>query len=882
LYILREFAIVFALALLACTLFMLLGIFFMKASDYAEFGVTLGQVALLAPYLMPKALAMGVPPAAMIAVTIVFGRLSAENEILAAQGGGAPIRALALPLLLCGCVLSCFSLWCNQGGLRWGYSTIRDKVLRIDDTDFFARLEKPGNSLMRPTESGSVRINWLPLVCDSQTGEKRKPIHIAYFQNQEVGRVVLARDYVAAYERGGPSGKDRIVKLTLKDARGVGERARTVEGKSNRLDMEDLKSFCKETTLEISLPQPSSIISIGDSRGERGWWDGLSQADKIAGTFAAREAFVLQRAAEFGAHAVAGSLADPAAPAFCAESWHEARISSEAASGPTGARDRALAEEAEACRKLGLSVLPFSMVVLGIGLGLLVQKSQRLIGFLLGIVVYALLYYPMMIVSKELARAGRIPVWGLFLPNLVLLALGYVLWRAYERGLLGTLPGRLAAVGAAVRDTVVVCFAAVTRPFGALQQYGAGLFSKRTDGYVAGSFAGPLLVVLLAVAALLVGLDLVEHGSDVIDGVLKAGDPLPGTLPRTGSQALLDVLVYYSIRALEMTCDLLPLLVLIAGVLCVTALVRNNEHLIYKSSGVPLQRAFRPIIWVTLLFSLAVGVLRETAMPALIMKRDYLRPLVYRHTPAPTALALPTLDYQDRQVLFQMSKYNSNSREGRNMRVYEVTDSGRMPVVLADRAFWNGHAWQLVTEPPPALPGKAHGGAAKTLAKGHAKASLPHGYLISPEALAAVGAAVQPGGDAAPARITKSPVAEWRGAVTPSFLESERLGAGVMSIPELLEASKVKPELVVELWRRLAEVVMGVFLLWMSVPFLVSESRGPVWGAGLSILFAAVYWGLNRGCIEGALQNVLPVWAPAALALLCFGVGRHLYRRMAT
>ena len=64
-------------------------------------------------------------------------------------------------------------------------------------------------------------------------------------------------------------------------------------------------------------------------------------------------------------------------------------------------------------------------VFLGIGLGLLVQRSQRLIGFLLGLVVYALLYYPLMIVSKELARAGKLQLWALFLPNLALLGLGF-------------------------------------------------------------------------------------------------------------------------------------------------------------------------------------------------------------------------------------------------------------------------------------------------------------------------------------------------------------------------------------------------------------------------------------------------------------------------
>lgn len=882
LYVLREFAIAFSLALVACTLFMLLGIFFMKAADYEEFGVTIWQVALLSPYLMPKALALSVPPAAMIAVTIVFGRLSAENEILGAQAGGAPIRALALPLLLCGCVLSAFGLWCNQGGLHWGYGKIRNEIFRIDNLDFFSSLEKPGNSVTLKLESGGVvRINWLPWERDPETQQVRRPIHIAYFQNQEVGRMVLAKDYMAhPYEKGGGLTKERVLTLTLKDARVLGERSRVVGAKSSRLDLEDLRSFCKESTLDIKLPPPSAILNIGETRGEKGWMDNYLQSRIIARSFAARETFVLQRAAEFGAHAAAASPADPAAPAFCAESWHETRISSEAADGPTGARDLALAEQAEAYRKVGLSILSLSMVILGIGLGLLVQKSQRLIGFLLGIVVYALLYYPLLIVSKELARAGKLPVWALFLPNLLLLLLGYALWRAYERGWLGALPGRLAATGAVVSGGAAAAVQAVRRPFSALLRCSAGLFSKRTDGYIAGSFGGPLLIVLLAVAVLLTGLDLVEHGNVVIEGVAKAREPLPGVPPRSGGGAVLDVAAFYSIRALEMTCELLPLLVLLAGVLCVTALARNNEHLIFKSSGVRLQRAFRPIILVTLVLSLGVFVLRETALPALILARDFLRPLVYHRMPAPTALAQPTLDDQGRPVLFQMSRYDSTRCEGSNLRVYQVTEDGRMPVLLADRAHWNGYAWQLETEPAPlaALTARA-GGKAEGKAAGKPTA-LPYGFLISPE--------TRPGAEptcpgARPARTTKVPVKEWRGALTPALLECERLGAGVMSLGELAAAGRTHPELRVEWWRRWAEAVMGVFLLWLAIPLLVTETRGPVWGVGLSIVIGAAYWGLSMGCVEGARQNVLPEWAPVLVALVfCASGFGCFYRRMAT
>jgi hypothetical protein len=224
-----------------------------------------------------------------------------------------------------------------------------------------------------------------------------------------------------------------------------------------------------------------------------------------------------------------------------------------------------------------------------------------------------------------------------------------------------------------------------------------------------------------------------------------------------------------------------------------------------------------------------------------------------------------------------MSQYNSLKREGRDLRVYQVTERGRMPLLMADKAHWNGRAWQLETEPPaPLFKGHAD-------AKGAEKPKwLPYGYRILPEEQA-TDDAPEAGQTVRPARATKTPVAEWRGAVTPPFLECERLGTSVMGLPELAQASKVKPELLVECWQRLAAAAMSVFLLWLAIPLLVSETRGPVWGVGFSILIGAAYWGLSLGCMEGARRNLLPPWSPLLVAgLFCASGLARFYRGMAT
>ena len=43
-YVLKELAVVFALTLLACTLFLLLAFMYQLSSEYADKGVTFGQI----------------------------------------------------------------------------------------------------------------------------------------------------------------------------------------------------------------------------------------------------------------------------------------------------------------------------------------------------------------------------------------------------------------------------------------------------------------------------------------------------------------------------------------------------------------------------------------------------------------------------------------------------------------------------------------------------------------------------------------------------------------------------------------------------------------------------------------------------------------------
>lgn len=857
-YVLREYLITFALTLGATLLFAIIAFLYVKADDYEKYGITVGNMALLIPYLFPQPLAWAIPPAALIAAILVFGRLSAENEIIAIQSGGAPLRTVILPLLLFAVLLTGFSLFCNQWLMRWGYQQIRNEVFKLGKEDFFKRLERSGNSVSIPGDNGmTVRINWLPWTYNEKTGKTIRPLHIVSFKAHLTEGSVYAEDYDAVFK--GIEDDHRVLVLTLRNAQVFRE----------------YPSFSEETTVELRLPSPTTLVEIGESRGERGWMDNYALAENVHNSLKTRSQFQLRRAADFGASLVAAAPGDPASALLAADSWNQVRGASEAIHGAGGARERIRNEQAEAFRKIALSVLPLSMVVLGMGLGLLVQRSQRLIGFILGVLVYALGYYPIVILCKEFARTGRTDNWILFLPNILMVVLGYFFWHGYERGI------RLSFIGDFF-SWLWRSVLALVRVLGAIAPL---FFRRRTDGYVASSFVGVFLGVIVAVAFIFMALDLVEHGPEVFNSILKSDEPIAGLPARTQSTAILDALTFYLIKALEILLTLLPVLVLLAASLAVNAMVRNNEHLILKASGVPLQRGFRPILLMGLLLAIGSFVLRETLLPDLIMARDALKPHVYRRLPQPSAVALYTLDGEGRPVLFEMSEYSANKRSGRHLKVYQLNGEQRLPVITADKADWTGSAWRLTSElitevgKKDPLTGRTERPDKNDKDKRMIETRvIEHGFLVSAEQK-------NDADPSKPLRMVRAPVKEWRGTVTPALLESDRVNnPAVMRLRELQELSVVRPAFRVERWKRLSEWVMALVLLWVCLPLFVSETRSTVAAAGIAIFIAVLYWMMNVSVAEAATGGgVIPTFAPLILHGTVVLTGLVLfYRRMAT
>lgn len=105
-YILSECILPFTLALSVLTGVFLLGYLPQLANKVINNGVSLSAVSQIFIYYIPILLGYTLPIACLVTVILTFGRMSAENEILAMRASGIYLRRLLAPMIAVGIVLS--------------------------------------------------------------------------------------------------------------------------------------------------------------------------------------------------------------------------------------------------------------------------------------------------------------------------------------------------------------------------------------------------------------------------------------------------------------------------------------------------------------------------------------------------------------------------------------------------------------------------------------------------------------------------------------------------------------------------------------------------------------------------------------------------------
>jgi len=98
-YVTKDFLLAFFMAIAILT-FGMTGANLIKVLEYVSQGISFSVFLKFTLYILPIILTFTVPWAVMVAVMLVFGRLSADNEITAMRACGISIMQIVSPILL--------------------------------------------------------------------------------------------------------------------------------------------------------------------------------------------------------------------------------------------------------------------------------------------------------------------------------------------------------------------------------------------------------------------------------------------------------------------------------------------------------------------------------------------------------------------------------------------------------------------------------------------------------------------------------------------------------------------------------------------------------------------------------------------------------------
>lgn len=457
-YVLRELGKAFGVSLLVYT-FALLAIYCALALvEGATLTTALSLILRLFPLISPLAL----PFSVVTAIMICYGRLSANNEFVGAQASGINPLWIAAPALLVALLCSIITVYLNDEVLTSSVAGI-ERSLLADRTEILrSRLTKPGSFAFPISNQEVLSISRLPSSWDSQnrnsvdftrfkkpgsSGEPPQDWDPAYpypetrvlARNHEItvtedeeGTMYIGAQFSDGaehiYSRGtlvlGDAGRRKMSFVVPKS--GINftiNRDRTQYMGIDRLRLEKNRAesaFAEQIIvrfLALMREAPGFSTDYADFSAQ-------ATAARLDRDLAVKRAFLRQAISLCQKREIA-LPEDLQAMADSFFGGYDGRIP---------AAGEIARYVAEINVKLVMSFACISFAFIGIPIGLIARRGSSMIGFAISL-GFAFAFYMVITALHGAVRDGSLPWWGLWLPNLAILAIGLVLWHRTVRGI---------------------------------------------------------------------------------------------------------------------------------------------------------------------------------------------------------------------------------------------------------------------------------------------------------------------------------------------------------------------------------------------------------------------------------------------------------------
>jgi lipopolysaccharide export system permease protein len=387
-YVFKELVRVFLLALVAFTaIFVLVGV----VQEANHQGLSPLQTLAVVPYIIPTWLPFSIPTTLLLAVAVVYGRMAADNEIMATKAAGVSVLHVIAPALVLGVALSFFTLFLHDRVIPVSNLRMRTELVSNVEDMVYAKLRMdrvlkgPG----MPYEIYVERVDDKKLI---NAVFKRKGSEGGYDQ------VVFARETELKFDS-----ERRQVNVHMRDVQ-------VTDGKGMQMETPSEKDF--PVTLPTDVVIKPGIREMTLREIEQRKRDILESHEKRCAVWA------------FGA------LSSMATGRFDDVQWATMdRLAAEA----RGSERDILRLNAEPHLRRAVSFGCFAFVLLGCPVAIWFQRGDWLSAFFSCFMPIMVLYYPLVMFGMNLSKEGIAHPIVLWSGNALLAVLACLVFRPVLR-----------------------------------------------------------------------------------------------------------------------------------------------------------------------------------------------------------------------------------------------------------------------------------------------------------------------------------------------------------------------------------------------------------------------------------------------------------------
>jgi lipopolysaccharide export system permease protein len=392
--ILWELTKVFVVSLIGINGIMLMA---MVVAEATKFGFGPGQILAVIPLIIPSILPYTIPGTTLFATCIVYGRLAADNEILAIKSAGINLLHVVHPALLLGLVMSGCTMALYFEVIPRTFHTMRTMVFN-DAQDYLYSLLRKNKSIastQKPFYSMDVK--------DVEGWRLIEPTFKERDEHYNLKVVARAREADLQVDI-----RDRVLRIRMRDTEGI-----------NPADGSVLNY---DTVWVWEMPLPPGVLEASKPSARAMTWQEMLQrrreclAKKAQVESQVEEVTRMLTAMEQGMMTV-----DPLLPK------HRDNLQNEISYYTR----EVLLLDVEMLMRPALSLGCLCFILVGCPVGIWFSRSDYLSAFITCFLPIVFIYYPLLLCGIGLAKYGRINptllVWG---ANALVGVIGIVLfWR---------------------------------------------------------------------------------------------------------------------------------------------------------------------------------------------------------------------------------------------------------------------------------------------------------------------------------------------------------------------------------------------------------------------------------------------------------------------